>query len=79
MSHLSSVRVGEFYLKLGHLFLSESEKNFGDVEAEVDGICGEFASGRDDGRLQIVVKILLKLKLNFPRLESVDEQTLPGR
>ena len=80
MKHLSSVQTGKLILNLGQLFSSPLEKSCDsgeNLEGELDIICRDFARGQDDRRLRTVAKMLLKLKLNFPLLESVDENALP--
>ena len=80
MKHLSSVQTGKLFLRLGQLFSSPLEKSRDSgesLEGELDIICGDFARGQDDWRLRTVAKMLLKLKLYFPLLESVDENALP--
>ena len=79
MGHLSSALVRKLYDTLGSLFTSASQERTGDaVLADVEAVCSGFASGREGGRrLREVTEMLLKLKANFPSLETVDEHQIP--
>ena len=83
--HVNYYRARELYDTLGQIFLaaSQEEGSEGDsvelesVMAAVESACKKYAGGQDWKRIVEVAKVLLLLKLNFPRLESVDDTRLP--
>ena len=79
MSHVDTMRVRTLYKELGRVFSSEncSKLNGPELLCVVESACKAYTQGHDYRRLMEVVKILLKLKTNFPRLEIIDENTLP--
>ena len=78
MNHVDSGRAQDLLVGLEQVFVlfsGSSRSGEDELKSAVESVCKAYAEGRDCKRLLTVATILMKLKLYFPRLEKIDENT----